>query len=747
MIHVDRSSVQRPKILDSRAALQEKEQAQSFIADGGRSQKRFLFKVYRHSEMREALGRLFANKCAYCESPLGVVGHPQVEMYRPKGAVKENPNHPGYWWLTTNWENFLLACDRCANFSGKSNRFPLIDEESRGFAPGEELCERPLLLNPCDDDPDKHLIFDWAGTVASRTDRGQATIAILSLNRMELVSARANTARELKNLTEYLSELLKAGLGSQAIKSSTEQVLRNIRRLADGDSAYAGMVRQLLANELDRIFDGRLTVEMRKWFFQGEKFSEAYKARVKKEFKDFEEQQSIYVLSSEEGQFKSKFQRRHIQSIYIRNFKGVRELFIDLDAEGANAGWLMLLGENSTGKSSVLQAITLCLAGANYTATLLKEKKLQLSELIYFRAKKSVVEIKLSGFQQPHKMTVTDKKVTFHRHNDETDVLADDGGAVVGDQAGKEPSTVLLAYGATRLLPRSSDINYGQRFARIDNLFDPFLPLFDANTWLKEVKKPLFDAVALTMKDLLALEDEAVLGRERGEVVVKVHGEKVPIKRLSEGFQSVVAMSVDMLEVATRLWGRAEHAEGIVLIDELGTHLHPTWKMKIVASLRRAFPGMQFIATTHEPLCLRGLDKGEVVVMRRDESNHIYPVTGLPSPSDFRIDQLLTSEFFGLSSTVDPEVELLFDEYYALLALTQRTKEQDVRLKALKSELQARRYVGDTAREQLMFEAVDRVIARSREEGRVRIPELKGEVTSEISKIWEEAIADIRGQK
>ena len=50
-----------------------------------------------------------------------------------------------------------------------------------------------------------------------------------------------------------------------------------------------------------------------------------------------------------------------------------------------------------------------------------------------------------------------------------------------------------------------------------------------------------------------------------------------------------------------------------MLLDEIDTHLHPTWKMQIVRGLRQMMPAMQFITPTHEPLCLRGLEEGEVV--------------------------------------------------------------------------------------------------------------------------------------
>ena len=249
---------------------------------------------------------------------------------------------------------------------------------------------------------------------------------------------------------------------------------------------------------------------------------------------------------------------------------------------------------------------------------------------------------------------------------------------------------------------------------------------------------------ALVLKDLLSLPEDAVLTRRDGNVFVNEQGgHKVPIAQLSDGYQTVVALAVDILEVARRVWGNYASARGIVLIDEIGAHLHPTWKMRIVESLRSALPGLQFVTTTHQPLCLRGLGEHEVVVMRRTEENPnvVEAITDLPSPAEFRVDQLLTSEFFGLNSTVDPDTEKAFDRYYALLAMKRHTVEQKGELEELKEELRDKRHLGVTLRENLMYEAIDKLLARQRTSKRKALAELKQEAIDQISKIWNQPTA------
>ena len=139
---------------------------------------------------------------------------------------------------------------------------------------------------------------------------------------------------------------------------------------------------------------------------------------------------------------------------------------------------------------------------------------------------------------------------------------------------------------------------------------------------------------------------------------------------MSDGYQTMLAVAGEIAETASEHWDELSAAEAVILLDEIGAHLHPRWKMRVVETLRSAFPRMQFIATTHDPLCLRGLAGDEILVLRRGDDDELVPLDGLRGTETLRVDQLLTSPLFGLGSTLDPETEREFNEYYALLAKT-----------------------------------------------------------------------------
>jgi len=155
--------------------------------------------LYRDDELRQRLELLFAEKCAFCEK---YWDDKEVEHFRPKGGVTENPEHPGYYWLAYTWSNLYPTCVRCnqrrsdvsSPTTGKGNHFALMDESKRARLPTDNLqLEEPLLLDPCVDNPEEHLYIGITGRVEPLVDddaRARYTIDVFGLNRDSLVKAR-----------------------------------------------------------------------------------------------------------------------------------------------------------------------------------------------------------------------------------------------------------------------------------------------------------------------------------------------------------------------------------------------------------------------------------------------------------------------------------------------------------------------------------------------------------------------------
>ncbi len=158
--------------------------------DDGRKTFDFKAGVYGHQTVRSKLEEDQHGKCAYCEV---VVPKPyadgHIDHWRPKGAVTQKrgatPVLPGYYWLAYCWDNLLLACQFC-NRSNKKTLFPLADPAKRAANHHVDLTvEGTLLLKPdVDTDLDAHIEFVEELPVG-RTPRGQATVEVLGLDRLE----------------------------------------------------------------------------------------------------------------------------------------------------------------------------------------------------------------------------------------------------------------------------------------------------------------------------------------------------------------------------------------------------------------------------------------------------------------------------------------------------------------------------------------------------------------------------------
>jgi uncharacterized protein (TIGR02646 family) len=147
--------------------------------DAGRA-LRLAEECYRHPQVKQALVELFHGKCAYCESKIPHVDYGHIEHYRPRWRF------PG---LTFDWSNLLLACGTCNGAGHKGDRFPAEDEGGP-------------LVNPCEDDPSKHLDFRFdrdtrLASVYGKTPRGITTEKVLGLNRPELRAFRSTEVCKL----------------------------------------------------------------------------------------------------------------------------------------------------------------------------------------------------------------------------------------------------------------------------------------------------------------------------------------------------------------------------------------------------------------------------------------------------------------------------------------------------------------------------------------------------------------------
>jgi predicted ATP-binding protein involved in virulence len=149
-----------------------------------------------------------------------------------------------------------------------------------------------------------------------------------------------------------------------------------------------------------------------------------------------------------------------------------------------------------------------------------------------------------------------------------------------------------------------------------------------------------------------------------------------------------------MVDFAARLFERypdspnplAEPA--IALVDEIDLHLHPRWQRTLMKYLSDLFPNTQFIVSAHSPLVVQAATDANVVLLRR-EGDHVVIDNDVQAIKGWRVDQVLTSDLFGLESARPPEIDDALAERTRILSKSRLSKADKTRL----SELEA--YIGD----------------------------------------------------
>ena len=416
----------------------------------------------------------------------------------------------------------------------------------------------------------------------------------------------------------------------------------------------------------------------------------------------------------------------------VRCFGGRQVLDLTGD-DGHPVQWSLLIGENGTGKTTLLECFawmcpvpdrddplsdgaeealtpSLTRAGNELLETLPRDKQ----EEVRLSAKLTFGSV---GFRPRTESGVESDSSTHIRID--TVLRFDKAGELQeieldsSHKKEKLPETFLnpliVAYGANRFLGKqnveeynASDPSDHQRLSEDSELCDveELLMALDyakkANPGGPEAKA--LDSLKAAISKILP-EDPAVkieiqprdvlgTGRQSG-VYAKTFSGLVPLSALSLGYRSTAGWVIDF---AARLFKRYPESEdplsepAVVLIDEIDLHLHPLWQLQIIKDLSVLFPSTQFVATSHSPLIVQVADNAKLTLLRKRDGK-VQMEDHSDEPSRLRVDQILTSLLFRVPSSRSPRVQALFDERVELLDKVDRTQEDENRLEEIGREI------------------------------------------------------------
>jgi predicted ATPase len=671
--------------------------------------------LFFDASLRHDVRDVFYSKCGFCEAKIGDEG--VVLHMRPVRAVEDRPSsqHDYYLWLAFEWRNLFYSCNTCAR--SKGDKFPLLSEPADFLATFDDVVktEVPLLIDPTVDDPAKHLFFSAYGDVHPSTPQGLETIKTFGLDRPSLTTERG------LRIGDMLQQLQHDNNGE-------------IGRFFEADAPYAGALRSILQ---------RVAAAWRPWrlsnYGMGQAFVRNFLQTWSRATNDERQQLSTAVDEVNSGintpdryqdflvgysrfipTAPSSLRAGDIAYVKIVNFKALERLDVTLPirrSERAGTPALMILGENSTGKSSILAAIALAAIGSKEARKLKKH----LPALVHSAS--------TDRFDQLDQSEVN-VEIGFHLHNHRAEFYYDPAHQLPEGPA--VPAVKVLGYGPRRFFDPKRRQHKEGAAARVQTLFDPLATIPYPGDWLRAQTGERFDTVAAALRVILALDDDDELIVEPDHLAVRANGRVTPIDSLSEGYRSVFVMTVDIIRELLDDTANLEKAHALVLIDELETHLHPRWKMQVMTSLRKVFPRVQFIVTTHDPLCLRGMDDGEVMVLQRDQNGRIQILEDLPSVKGMTAEQLLTSDYFGLASTTDPSTEIELANLAGDFVRVSAHGDVRARPSNATSNLVGHLSIGDSPTEQIVQEALVKYLERREtERGNLR-PQLRAEAVEAV---------------
>lgn len=717
MRFLERKDYDAPAVLQAPTVKEYQRSVERFIRDveerGEQIRAPSLPTVLDSRNLKDELIDLFDGCCAYCERSVGRQGN--VHHHRPvlnAEDEKGNSDYLFYVWLAADWDNLYWSCPVCTQKKG--SRFIVEQRDSNLIgATVQELrnSEDSLIFDPCNHMPHEHFRVLPNGEIVSLSRLGRTTIRLLDLNEAELAQARRYTIVELVRALMVGGNVAASPTGGMGVSNAVFDIYSD---RPDETTPHRGAATLAIcdwARSKDVSFESasgfvQLLAELKQR--QRERLFEPFLDEAKKPPKEHWKER----IDGSVGQgrpYRRNFDRKKsdlaeapIRSVKIQNFRALGEIELDFPPSNhltESATCAVILGENATGKSTILEAISLALIGTS-----------EATELNQIVGDEQVTPDNLLRRPDPLNWdTVSDEplSVDIEFQNTHETVRFMGERAMETFDGTRSTSKIVLAYGPRRYFGRKRQRRFAAPAYRVRSLFDPIATIGNPLTWLMNSDEKKFLAIVRALRKVLLLDNESDFWRdtEAERVMVSISGNSVPLVHLSEGYKSVVAMCVDVSQELLRHYDNLENAHAIVLIDEIETHLHPRWKMQIVARLREAFPKVQFIATTHDPLCLRGMRDGEVFVLVRDDANNrIERLTSLPSIAGMRSEQLLTSEFFGLGST-DPETDAKLYRYEALSSSSDPTTQDVEEMRRLRSELNSRMRIGDTLAEQIFNEA------------------------------------------
>lgn len=400
----------------------------------------------------------------------------------------------------------------------------------------------------------------------------------------------------------------------------------------------------------------------------------------------------------------------YLYSARFKNIQGFKEFSVDFNAASLNSlKSTLLLGDNSAGKTSFLRALALGMCDVAGAASFLETFK---GTFIHYGSQDASIALDFHLKGKGKYRILTEIQRTGHFENVKQNyyqIKDDKTTFLLEPELFPWKNLFACGYGAGRGLGESGSTHSAYRLRdAVNTLFKYDQPLQHPELSLRRIimsaqpeqteqqKTQLENQTLVRFKTLIREifmfnEQQQIALTEKGIEIIDGSKRSLLLEH-GDGYRNTAAWVLDLV-TWNMLAGREllpEKISGIVLIDEIEQHLHPKWQRFIVQLLMKQFPRLQFIFTTHSPLCAAGtadLGKEKIQLFHFTSQQQAPEEIDISNIRGLKADQVLTSEAFGLPTTRNPNVAEKLDEFGKLYLKEQRNKEEESQFQKLKTFL------------------------------------------------------------
>jgi hypothetical protein len=344
--------------------------------------------------------------------------------------------------------------------------------------------------------------------------------------------------------------------------------------------------------------------------------------------------------------------RPFLRSLELKNIGPFEQIQLEF-----NSGWTILLGDNGVGKSTILKAIALAVAGEHAGALagrLLKVGTTQgLITILTTSDQTYVTEIFTNSLGRADV-----RSIGARAFGGEMLVLGFPPARAIASGPAKAPqgtkgSPAPVPQDVLPILSGQPDpriLEIKQWIVNLDSLCARSAP--DKAKAIQD----LLDDYFRGMSTLLDIDIKSWRIADNEVLVTTLDGE-LPMDAMSQGTVSIFGWVGALLQRQFDIKGRPG-GTAIALVDEIDAHMHPEWQQALVSRLKRAFPEVQFVVTTHSPFLAIGRTASEIIhILREQRTGKLIAESPTYDTTYMGVGNILVSQLFGLQSKHDIEVQ------------------------------------------------------------------------------------------